>query len=121
MATVVDEQVSPSPRGVAVPILSGAALAPPPWSAPRRIGNPRCRSGHRDCGMTDQEMPSKDCASHAPVLPFDWVWEDGETIWPCAHCAPWHVDLYQSPDFGALMVREWHAVGCSIWADVGSF
>ena len=70
--------------------------------------------------MTDQQMPRNHSRtdSGAPVLPFDWVWEDGETIWPCAHCAPWHADLYEDPELRAVMVREWHAVGCTIWAEV---
>ena len=65
-------------------------------------------------------MPQRDrrVASGCPVLPFDWVWDEGETIWPCPPCAPWHVELYEGPDIGALMVREWHAVGCRIWAEV---
>jgi len=46
------------------------------------------------------------------------VWEDGQTIWPCQYCTPWHADLYESPKLRVLMVREWHAVGCRIWAEV---
>ena len=69
--------------------------------------------------MTDQQVPAKDRhTDRAPVLPFEWVWEDSETIWPCADCTAWHVDLYECPDLGTMMVREWHAVGCRIWAEV---
>ena len=53
----------------------------------------------------------------APVLAFDWPWESGEVLWPCARCEPWHVELFEQEPGGGTWVREWHAVGCPIWAE----
>jgi hypothetical protein len=65
-------------------------------------------------------MGSKDEKTNsAPVLPLEWEWEDGQTIWPCTDCYPWHLDLYMHPESGATIVREWHAVGCAVWERTG--
>jgi hypothetical protein len=49
---------------------------------------------------------------NAPVLPVDYPL-DGEPIWPCSECLPWHVE-FVVPDDGEPYVREWHPVGCPI-------
>lgn len=51
---------------------------------------------------------------HAPVLPFDYP-ADGEPIWPCHDCLPWHVEVVVEED--QVLVREWHAVDCPVLVD----
>ncbi|MDO4058029.1 hypothetical protein QKG53_14495 [Clavibacter michiganensis] len=51
----------------------------------------------------------------APVMPFEYE-PDGESIWPCNECLPWHVEIVNN-DVEGLLVREWHAVGCSSLKD----
>jgi hypothetical protein len=51
------------------------------------------------------------------VLPFDYPYVEGEAIWPCHDCLPWHVELFTPPDRDELWVREWHAVDCPIHED----
>ena len=48
----------------------------------------------------------------SPVLAFDYP-NDGQPIWPCTECLPWHVEVIESEDEGAVIIREWHAVDCS--------
>ena len=50
----------------------------------------------------------------APVLPFDYP-ADGEPIWPCLECLPWHVEVVVEE--GEIVVREWHAVDCPVLAE----
>jgi hypothetical protein len=54
------------------------------------------------------------------VLAFDWPWEDGETIRPCPHCAPWRADLVLVGPGPGVWVREWHAVDCDVWCEVAA-
>lgn len=49
----------------------------------------------------------------APVLPFDYE-PDGDPIWPCVDCLPWHVEVVITPEEGVL-IREWHAVDCQVF------
>jgi hypothetical protein len=58
--------------------------------------------------------PEEDPSS---VLPFDWPWDVRETIWPCRDCPTWRAELLLVEPDGAIWVREWHAVGCPIWAE----
>jgi hypothetical protein len=54
----------------------------------------------------------------ATCLPFDWPWDEAETIWPCGDCADWRAELLLvGPDEG-IWVREWHAVDCPIWSEI---
>lgn len=64
-------------------------------------------------------MPKRQVTRSAPVLPFDYPWEAGDTLWPCGDCLPWHVEIYFAEDSDdAPWWREWHAVGCRFWDDV---
>ena len=51
----------------------------------------------------------------SPVLAFEYP-NDGEPIWPCHDCLPWHVEVIESEDDGVL-IREWHAVDCPALAE----
>lgn len=53
----------------------------------------------------------------SPVLPIDYLLDLGDEIHPCMSCLPWHVEVIRHPESGALMAREWHAVGCEIWTE----
>lgn len=50
-----------------------------------------------------------------PVLPFDYRWAPGESVWPCRDCLPWHVEVLLDRHQGSVLLREWHAPGCSVW------
>lgn len=50
---------------------------------------------------------------NAPVAFFDYP-PDGESIWPCHDCLPWHIEVLLDPD-GSPRIREWHAIGCRVW------
>jgi hypothetical protein len=63
----------------------------------------------------DGRMQSRRNSNDAPVLPFDYK-PDGQPIWPCTDCLPWHVEVVESPEEGVI-IREWHAVGCKVWDD----
>lgn len=52
----------------------------------------------------------------SPVLPLDYP-NDGEPIWPCPECLPWHVEVIDSELEGGVVIREWHAVDCSRLTD----
>lgn len=52
----------------------------------------------------------------APVLPFEYE-PDGKPIWPCHECLPWHVEVVVN-DVEGLLIREWHAIGCSSLKDI---
>ena len=62
-------------------------------------------------------MPQRDrrITYDAPVLAFDYP-EDGEPIWPCTMCLPWHLEVVTTREEGTL-IREWHAVDCPVWDD----
>ena len=32
-------------------------------------------------------------------------------VWPCRHCASWHVEVYRRDD-GELALRDWHDDAC---------
>lgn len=51
-------------------------------------------------------------------LPFDWPWDEDETIWPCGHCAAWSAELLLVGQDRGIWVREWHAVDCPIWSEI---
>lgn len=53
----------------------------------------------------------------SPVLPHDYPLDLGVEIHPCLWCLPWFVEVARDPESGALMAREWHAVGCEIWTE----
>jgi len=53
-----------------------------------------------------------------PVVPFEWPWDIGETIWPCRDCDVWRAELFLAGADAALWVREWHADRCPIWAEI---
>jgi hypothetical protein len=76
-------------------------------------------SGHMgNNGMVMQDVPSDTEPDPTSVLPFDWPWEVRETIWPCRHCSTWRAELFLVEPDDAIWVREWHAVGCPIWAEI---
>lgn len=54
------------------------------------------------------------------VRPFDWPWDEYETIWPCRDCKPWRAELLLAQPHGAVWVREWHALDCPIWAEIAA-
>jgi hypothetical protein len=63
----------------------------------------------------DKDDEHRDAAT---CLPFDWPWDEGETIHPCRNCISWRAELLViEPDHG-IWVREWHAVDCPIWVEV---
>ena len=49
----------------------------------------------------------------APVMFYDHP-PDGDPVWPCDDCLPWHVEVLIDPD-GSPRIRQWHAIGCRIW------
>lgn len=53
----------------------------------------------------------------APILAFDYPWEDGDQIRACGDCLPWYAEIYREPGDDRIWVREWHAVGCGFWDD----
>jgi hypothetical protein len=65
-----------------------------------------------------QHVLSDPVEDPASVLPFDWPWDIGETIWPCRHCLPWRAELLLVEPDDAIWVREWHAFDCPIWAEI---
>jgi hypothetical protein len=67
--------------------------------------------------MTTDERPRT--TNDAPVLPFDYE-PDDSPIWPCPDCYPWHVEVVTDPETGCPLVREWHAIGCPLWARDGA-
>jgi len=32
-------------------------------------------------------------------------------VWPCGHCAPWHVEIFRT-EHGGIGLREWHDDCC---------
>jgi len=57
-----------------------------------------------------------------PVLPFEYRWVPGESIWPCRDCLSWHVEVLLDRHQGSVLLREWHDPGCSVWdLDGGSY
>lgn len=63
-------------------------------------------------------MTTRRITYDAPVLPFDWPYDDGDQIHACNDCLPWHAELTRDPETDALWVREWHAVDCRLWKDI---
>lgn len=53
----------------------------------------------------------------APVLPIDFEAE-GYTIRACYDCYPWHAEVIKDPETGAILVREWHAIGCLLFEEI---
>lgn len=51
-----------------------------------------------------------------PVLAIDYL-NDGDPIWPCTDCLPWHVEVVDSEDEDGIVIREWHAVDCPRLSD----
>ena len=51
-------------------------------------------------------------------LPFDWPWDEDETIWPCGHCAAWSAELLLVGQDRGIWDRECHAVDCPIWSEI---
>jgi hypothetical protein len=76
------------------------------WLAPRPAPMPRnapSAAGH-------------DLVNYAaPIAFFDHP-QDGEPLWPCPDCLPWHVEVLTDPD-GRIRIRQWHAIGCPVWVD----
>lgn len=54
----------------------------------------------------------------AAVWPIEYPAE-GELIWPCSDCLPWHVEVVIDEE-GEAIVREWHAAECPIHTEVDS-
>lgn len=59
----------------------------------------------------DDSVTKKRLNYSAPVLAMDFD-NDGEPIWPCTDCLPWHVEVIESADEQGTIIREWHAVDC---------
>ncbi len=36
----------------------------------------------------------------------------------CSECLPWHAEVVIDPRDDTVMVREWHAVGCSFFQEL---
>jgi hypothetical protein len=51
----------------------------------------------------------------SPVMPIEYE-PDGEPIWPCTQCLPWHIEIILTAE-EPLLIREWHAVDCPVLAD----
>jgi hypothetical protein len=52
------------------------------------------------------------------VLPFDWPWDEGETIRACPECSSWCAEIVAKAPDDAIWVREWHAIECAIWTEL---
>jgi hypothetical protein len=70
--------------------------------------------------MADSPDPKPDVTYRAPVgcvdlRAFD---DDGNSyeIHACSDCLPWHAEVVTVG--GAVLVREWHAVGCPQFQDL---
>jgi len=63
-------------------------------------------------------MHSEPHEESARVRPFDWPWDENETIWPCRNCCVWRAELILEGPDDAIWIREWHASDCAVWAEV---
>jgi hypothetical protein len=71
-----------------------------------------------DPGPEEPLRPVRRTESSADVRAFEWPWDDGEVVWPCPSCSPWHLQVVVRGSDAGVWIREWHAASCPIWSEV---
>ena len=67
-------------------------------------------------------MSSDDTNLRAPIGSVDLAAfdDDGNAyeIHACNHCLPWHAEVVLDDETDAILVREWHAIGCEVFQEL---
>ncbi|BBY09997.1 hypothetical protein [Mycobacterium marseillense] len=101
----------------------GRALTPDDFADDERAEQARRPTSPRLRQRREHPRPPRpDITFHAPIAPvdlraFNEVGEAYEIV-ACPECLPWRAEVVTDPQTNEILVREWHAVECTLFREL---